>query len=161
VLYDSGDASALSTEAGINLGADTMVDLTAAQREGRGAGGGGQFGVWLSPSGSDESIRLFLCRKACSIAELQQLARRLARPAGTTTNGAAGRQAPGDVPCSGRLVLLPYPELINARDSKTLCAMALYGKPASQPIARSLHRRFIPSQGALPCPGSLSCPPHS
>jgi hypothetical protein len=56
------------------------------------------------------------------------------------------------VPCSGRLVLLPYPELINARDSKTLCAMALYGKPASQPIARSLHRRFIPSQGALPCP---------
>lgn len=104
LLYDTGDASVLATEAGINLGEDAMVDLTAASQ---GDGAGGQLGVWLSPPASDEAMRLFLCRKAVSIAELQNLVGRLSRP-------------------GSRLVLLPYSDLITARDSKTLCAMALY-----------------------------------
>ena len=105
VLYDTGDASVLATEAGINLGEDAMVDLTAASQS---DGAGGQLGVWLSPTASDEAMRLFLCRKAVSIVEVQNLAARLSRP-------------------GSRLVVLPYSELITARDSKTLCAMALYG----------------------------------
>ena len=102
-------AGEMAEETGIVVKGPDMIDLTEMVQ-----GAAGHRGIWLSPGGSDEYMRLFLYRKIWPRADILALEGKL-----------TGLRDHGELIS---LKVLQYSDLICAPDGKTLCAIALYDR---------------------------------
>lgn len=124
MLDDEGNfagkaAEELQEETGISVLSNDLLDLNKllldqpAARATRSRGETNE-GVYLSPGGSDEFMRLFLYRKVWKQEAIEALEGKL-----------------GGLRDHGELIslsIIPYEDLIKVPDGKTLCAIAMYDR---------------------------------
>eukprot|EP01043_Picozoa_sp_COSAG02_P011233 COSAG02_NODE_410_length_22875_cov_43.282755_14_plen_524_part_00 len=116
-------ASEMEEETGIIVKDADLVDLTEMVQGAR------HNGIWLSPGGSDEFMRLFVYRKRWPRADIEALEGKL-----------TGLRESGELIT---LRIIPYADLIRAPDGKTLSSIGLYERVKDE----------------LPSPGSKEAEP--